>query len=223
MDRSLQDGLGKGLIHLRQDVRIERRHGYAGMAQLLLDEPDVVGLGHEQGGIGVPGAVDGITFRQHRFPNGLFETDLEGRGGVVPTCPSGKQGGIEIDGFPPFALRFDVILQVLHELLIDVDVSFLAPFPALDDQVVLFAVEAQIFNFQGCDLTDSESAVQRQVNQHVASDPRTSINLCIHDCFPFAYPEQGLLLFYRKELVSCDGITVHIIVPFPRTNQYLKL
>lgn len=129
------------------------------MAQLLLDEPDVVGLGHEQGGIGVPGAVDGIPLRQLCFPNGLLEADLEGCGRVMATCPAGKQGGIGIDGFSPFALHFDVILQVLHELLVDVDVSFLAPFPALNDQVVFFSVEAEVLDLQCGDLAHPESAV----------------------------------------------------------------
>lgn len=83
-------GFRETLVRFGQDVCVMGGHADGSMAQLLLDEADVVRLRQQHGCVGVAAAMDAITAWKLRPTKYGFECQVKSRGGIWCTATASE-------------------------------------------------------------------------------------------------------------------------------------
>ena len=94
---------------------------------------------------------------------------------MLPTVTC-KYGCLTVYGLiPERFLEKQIILQVHHQVCINIDVPFSSTFATANGQVVFLTIQMEINDLQCGNLADSESTVNGKVNHHVSCHPGSSI------------------------------------------------
>lgn len=172
-----QPGDGDGRV-FAQHVGIDLRGLNRAVAELFLDEPDVVLRGAiEERGVGMPARVDRETGGEaDRFGVGLEDPKHGSACERTISAARGREergatGGRFFNAFLPCEEGF----EVFAERLPDTDASLLVPFPVPDDQGSVLTIQDQIANLEIADFRNPEAGVEGDMENHPIA----------HGLFPF--------------------------------------